>query len=59
MTKDKAKPKPVCVWREDYEGNWKSSCRKLWSFEEDSPADNDVRFCPWCGRKVKIVRLPT
>lgn len=48
----------VCVWRkEDDEWNsWTSDCDQTWCFEEGTPKENNVRYCHFCGKRVKIGR---
>lgn len=41
-----------CCWVEDTEGTWASSCGHLWQFTSDGPAENEMQFCCFCGRKL-------
>lgn len=45
----------ICTWTQmDEEGSdWDSSCGDAWFFESGAPKDNNVRFCPFCGRRVE------
>lgn len=48
-----------CLWAmgdSDY-GLWFGSCGAQWEFTEDGPAENEMNFCPRCGRKLFIVPL--
>ncbi len=36
-------------WTEDWEGNWDTS-------EADTPSENGMRFCPYCGKALVEVR---
>src|SRR5690606_10773996 len=27
-------------------------CGLLWEFEDGNPYEDDMRFCPWCGRRI-------
>ena len=41
------------IWREDKDGVWGcSECDLLWTFEWDGPEENDVRYCPKCGKRI-------
>ena len=48
----------VCHWKpemmSDEDEAWRSDCGEVWSFFEGDPADNDVKFCQGCGRRVEI-----
>lgn len=39
-----------CVWKEDEDGNWFTSCGKAWCF------DADMKFCCFCGEPIKEVK---
>ena len=46
----------VCEWKyNDAEYYWESSCDHLHIFMSDGPKENEYRFCPYCGKKIKIV----
>ena len=46
----------VCEWKyNDYEYYFESSCEHLHIFMSDGPKENEYRFCPYCGKKIKIV----
>ena len=46
----------VCEWKyNDTEYYWESSCDHLHIFMADGPKENDYDFCPYCGKKIKIV----
>jgi len=40
-----------CEWKleDDEEGVWYSACGDAWIFEEGTPADNMMKYCPFCG----------
>jgi hypothetical protein len=46
-----------CVWRQDDEGNWFADdpCSAGWQFITGGPSDNDMSFCPVCGRPLEAV----
>lgn len=46
----------VCEWKyNDYEYYWESSCDHLHIFMADGPKENEYSFCPYCGKKIKVV----
>ncbi len=48
-----------CKWTVDsdeYNGDsWDGACGGKWCFTEGDPNDNEYRFCPNCGRPIKII----
>ena len=46
----------VCEWEyNDTEYYWESSCDHLHIFMSDGPKENEYEFCPYCGKKIKVV----
>ena len=46
----------VCEWKyNDSEYYFESSCDHLHIFMSDGPKENEYRFCPYCGKKIKVV----
>ena len=46
----------VCEWKyNDSEYYFESSCKHLHIFMSGGPKENEYRFCPYCGKKIKIV----
>ena len=46
----------VCEWKyNDSEYYFESSCKHLHIFMSDGPKENEYGFCPYCGKKIKIV----
>ena len=46
----------VCEWKyNDTEYYWESSCDHLHIFMSDGPKENEYEFCPYCGKKIKVV----
>ena len=46
----------VCEWKyNDTEYYWESSCDHLHIFISDGPKENWYEFCPYCGKKIKVV----
>ena len=50
----KVEPEP-CVWREDEDGIWETSCGASWVFTDGSPSENNTKFCHNCGHPVQPV----
>lgn len=46
----------TCDWScgDDDWDTWHSECGQDWIFEEDGPNENDMKFCPFCGRKIVV-----
>ena len=46
----------VCEWKyNNSEYYWESSCDHLHIFMSDGPKENEYEFCPYCGKKIKVV----
>lgn len=47
----------VCEWRLcDEEANvYDTSCRNPHILIEGTPEENNYKFCPYCGKKIKVV----
>jgi len=46
---------PHCEWlheANDYEDNWLAECGLTWSLVEGGPWDNNMVYCPACGRPL-------
>ena len=44
----------MCEWKyNDSEYYFESSCKHLHIFMSDGPKENEYRFCPYCGKKIK------
>ena len=41
-----------CKWEED-EDCWKTECGNKFELTEGTPQDNEMKYCPFCGRKIK------
>ena len=45
----------TCAWtREDDCGSWNSACGTTWTFHDDGPAENGMRFCHSCGKTLVV-----
>ncbi len=38
-----------CVWREDADGNWHTTCGHAFLFIEGGPSENDMVWCCYCN----------
>jgi hypothetical protein len=47
---------PTCEWSDGGEGAYLTECGEAFVVNEGTPAENGMRFCPYCGRKLKVVR---
>jgi len=41
---------PSCRWTEDEDGCWWAACGQCHAFTDGGPAENDARYCCYCGR---------
>ena len=41
--------KPICIWVEDEEGIFETSCNEMFEFTESGPKENGFNYCPYCG----------
>ena len=47
----------VCIWSEDGEdGPWATKCGHYFEITADTPAENGMAFCCFCGKE--LVQLP-
>ena len=45
-----------CEWKyNDTEYYFESSCDHLHIFMSDGPKENEYKYCPYCGKKIKVV----
>ena len=49
----------VCTWKIDtYCGsddrNYTTSCDEMFAFLEGGPVENEMKFCPYCGKKLVL-----
>ncbi len=44
---------PSCLWTEDGDGMWETTCHNAFVFMTDGPKENEMKFCPDCGRVLE------
>jgi len=49
---DKPTPMSPCVWREDEDGVWHTTCLAQWVLNDGTPAENNMFYCHCCGRQL-------
>ena len=43
----------TCKWTYDYaDDSWNGTCGAAWYLSEGGPKDNDMLYCPQCGKKL-------
>lgn len=55
MNKHKIKNKEKCYWKNkggEFDGNWKTSCGKIFALEVGTPKENEMKYCPFCGKEI-------
>ena len=41
-----------CVWMQDSDGPWNTSCGHTFEFTDGGPHQNDAVWCQYCGGKL-------
>ena len=41
-----------CIWAQDSDGDWATSCGQLWCLMEGTPTQNDMTYCHGCGKEI-------
>ena len=50
---------PKCEWR-DTEDYWETECGEAFVIEADTPKENGMKFCPFCGGElVEVLEATT
>ena len=39
----------VCLWTEQEEGQWETTCDNTFEFFAEGPTENGFTSCPYCG----------
>ena len=48
-------PRLECKWVYEHVGwYYTTECGQTWSFESGGIKDNNVKFCPFCGGRIKL-----
>lgn len=48
-----------CLWTyDDHDYKWNSACGESWTFIDDGPEENGVKFCQGCGKPVVLSVAP-
>jgi hypothetical protein len=42
-----------CVWEYQGEGVWDTECGDSFIILEDTPHENNMEYCPFCGRELQ------
>jgi hypothetical protein len=50
---EKTEQESCCSWTQDCNGNYETSCGEMHCFIEGNPEENNHRFCPYCGKRLK------
>jgi len=48
----------ICKWKQDANGEWNlwdTDCGETFSLEAETPKENKMVYCCFCGRKIKEV----
>jgi hypothetical protein len=57
-----AEPTPnVCHWTDDTDPDfnvWRTGCGEMFTFLEDGPTENKMRYCCYCGLALVAVPRP-
>ena len=49
QTMTEIKFKEPCLWMQDSDGVWNSSCENSFEFNDGGPHENNAKFCMYCG----------
>lgn len=49
---DKNSSDQLCIWREDPDGVWETSCGEYFQINDGTPSENGMLFCYHCGRRL-------
>lgn len=48
----------VCKWKYDIDyGFWETGCGEAFTFTTGTPAENKMKYCPYCGKKLVPVKV--
>ena len=43
---------PICIWTENDDGAFETSCGEAFEFTNAGPKENKFRHCPYCGKRL-------
>ena len=43
----------TCNWQRDDDGSDETGCGGMWCLNDGTPADNSMKFCPYCGGLIE------
>jgi hypothetical protein len=49
----------TCQWADSGDGYWHTECGGKWTFIEDTPAENGMKFCCYCGKRLQQLFPPS
>lgn len=50
----KARQSETCVWQEDEDGNWQTTCDRVFvMITDDLPSEASMVFCCYCGKSLE------
>lgn len=57
MARAKRKPNERCDWLHETDHScdyWETGCGEAHQFIDGGPQENKYRYCPYCGRALKV-----
>lgn len=45
-----------CLWSEDFDGNWSTTCKEMFCFIDGGPQENNMSYCCYCGLVLRSAR---
>ena len=42
-----------CKWKQDADGCWDTDCDHKYEIDSGTPSENEMKFCTFCGKKLK------
>lgn len=52
VTSDPQESEKGCEWKSDGEGNYTTSCDNIFTLIDGNTTDNNMTFCPYCGKHL-------
>jgi hypothetical protein len=41
-----------CEWKQDENGVWETECGNLFEIIDGTPNENNLKYCPYCGKHL-------